>query len=233
MKAAIAILLTIVLQGSVALSQTPPTGEVTASGTCSAAHVEDNNTYNINCTGIGAEQGKKIIEILNRVLANQDLTTVGAKLDELLAVASKPAQTQPCAGSNCVQNGSQPTLPTVLGLAVTPLNPRPNIGSMGMIEGPLGVNPGVTASFTVDSMFTTAMFSVVCDRPCAATTATTSAGGTSAPQMLTTDKPNIAVVALGLSGPLMPTDKVTITVRSMDTAKISVQSVQSYVQPGH
>jgi hypothetical protein len=229
MKAAIAILLTIVFQGSVVLSQATPTGDATASGTCSTAHVGDNNTYSINCNGIGAEQGKKIIEILNRVLANQDLTTVNAKLDELLAVASQPAQTQPCVGSNCVQNGSQTMPPNILGLTVTPLNPRPNIGSMGMIEGPLGVNPGVTASFTVDGMFTTAMFSVVCDRPCAATTA--SVGGTSSPQMMTTDKPNIAVVALGLTGPLIPNDKVTITVRSMDTAKISVLNVQSFVQP--
>jgi hypothetical protein len=233
MKAAFGILLTIVLQGSVAFSQTTPTGQATAGGPCSTAHVGDNNAYNINCNGIGEEQGKKIIEILNRVLANQDLTAVNAKLDELLVVASQPAQTQTCVGSNCVQNGS-PTIvsqapPSILGLTVTPLNPRPNIGSMGMIEGPLGVNPGVTASFTVDGMFTTAMFSVVCDRPCAATTA--SVGGASSPKMMTTDKPNIAVVALGLMGPLTPNDKVTITVRSMDAAKISVLNVQSYVQP--
>jgi hypothetical protein len=229
MKAAIAILLTVAIQGSIVLSQTTPTGEAAATGTCSTAQVGDSNAYNINCNGIGAEQGKKIIEILNRVLANHDLKTVNAKLDELLAVASQPAQTQPCVGSNCAQNGSQTIAPNILGLTVTPLNPRPNIGSMGMVEGPLGVNPGVTASFTVDGAFPTAMFSVFCDRPCAATTA--SVGGTSSPQMLTTDKPNIAVVALGLTGPLMPDNKVTITVRSMDAAKISVQNVQGYVQP--
>jgi hypothetical protein len=98
---------------------------------------------------------------------------------------------------------------------------------MGLIEGSLGVNPGVTLTFTVDGMFPTAMFSVVCDRSCAATTA--SVEGTSSPQMMTTDKPNIAVVALGLT--LMPNNKVTITVRSMDPGKISVQNVQSYVRP--
>ena len=117
MKAANAILLTIVLQGSIALSQTTPTEKAAACGTCSPAPVADNNAYNINCNGIGVEQGKKIVEILNRVLANQD---ANAKLDELLVVASQPAQTQALKAP-----------PNILGLTVTPLAPRPNIGTMG------------------------------------------------------------------------------------------------------
>jgi hypothetical protein len=217
MKATNAILLVMVLQGSVTLSQPIPTERAAASGTCSTAHVGDNNAYNISCNGIGEDQGKKIVEILNRVLANRDPTTVNAKLDELLVVASQPAQTQ----------ALQAAPPNILGLTVTPLAPRPNIGTMGLIEGSLGVNPGVTVTFTVDGIFPTAMFSIVCDRSCAATTA--SVEGTSSPQMMTTDKPNIAVVALGVT--LMPNNKVTITVRSMDTGKISVQNVQGYVRP--
>jgi hypothetical protein len=216
MKAANAILLTMVLQGSVALSQITPTEKAAASGTFSTAHVGDNNVYNINCSGIGVDQGKKIVEILNRVLANQDPTAVNAKLDELLVVASQPAQTQALQAP-----------PNILGLTVTPLAPRPNIGADGLIEGPMGVNPGVTVTFTVDSMFTQAMFSVFCDRSCAATSA--SVEGTSSPKMLTTDKPNISVVALGLT--LMPNNKVTITVRSIDARKISVQNVQGFVPP--
>jgi hypothetical protein len=215
MKVAKPILLTLVLQGAVGLSQTTPP-EKTASGTCSTASNGDNKSYNITCNGVGVDQGKKIVEILNRVLANQDLTTVNAKLDELLVVASQPTQTQQAP-------------PKILGLTVTPLAPRPNIGTMGMIEGPLGVNPGITVSFTVDGTFTPAMFAVFCNRPCAATSAL--ADGATSPRMLTTDKPNIPVVALDLAGPLMPNNKVTITVRSMDTGKISVQDVQSYVQP--
>jgi hypothetical protein len=218
MKAANAILLTIVLQGSVALSQTTPTEKAAASGSCSTAPVGDSNTYNINCNGVGVDQGKKIVEVLNKVLANQDLTTVNAKLDELLVVASQPVQ-------------APQAPPNVLGMTVTPLVPRPNIGTEGLSEGPLGVNPGVTVSFTVDAMFTPAMFSIFCDRPCAATSA--SVEGTSSPQMMTTDKPTIAVVALGMKGPLVPNNKVTITVRSRDAGKISVQNVQSFAQPGH
>jgi hypothetical protein len=94
MKAANAILLTMVLRGSVAFSQIAPTEKAAASGTCSTAPAGDNNTFTINCNRIGADQGKKIVEILNRVLANQDLTAVNAKLDELLVAASQPAQTQ-------------------------------------------------------------------------------------------------------------------------------------------
>ena len=218
MKAANAMLLTMVLQGSVAVSQIAPTEKAAASDTCSTAPAGDNKTYTINCSRVGADQGKKIVEILNRVLANQDLTAVNAKLDELLVAASQPPQAQALQGP-----------PNILGLTVTPLAPRPNIGAEGLIEGPFGVNPGVTVTFSVDGMFTTAMFAVLCDRSCAATTA--SVEGTSTPQMMTTDKPNIAVVALGLKGPLMPNNKVTITVRSRDAGKISVQNVQSYVQP--
>jgi hypothetical protein len=218
MKAATTILLTMVLQGSVALSQTTPTEKAATSGTCSTAPAGDNNAYNLNCNGIGADQGKKIVEILNRVLANQDLTAVNAKLDELLVAASQPAQARALQAP-----------PNIVGLAVTPLVPRPNIGAEGLVEGPLGVNPGVSVSFTVDGMFTPAMFSVFCDRPCVATSA--SVEGTSSPQMMTTDKPNIAVVALGLKGPLMLNNKVTITVRSKDAAKISIQNVQSFVAP--
>src|SRR5882757_7001202 len=94
MRAANAILLTMVLQGSVALSQATSTEKAAAGGTCSSGSVADNNAYNINCNGIGVDQGKKIVEILNRVLANQDATTLNAKLDELLVVSSQPAQTQ-------------------------------------------------------------------------------------------------------------------------------------------
>jgi hypothetical protein len=218
MKAINAILLTIVLQASAALSQTTPTEKAPASGTCNPAPAADNSTYNINCNGVGVDQGKKIVEVLNKVLANPDPTTVNAKLDELLVVASQPVQTQALQAP-----------PKILDMTVTPLVPRPNIGTEGLVEGPFGVNPGVTVTFTVDGTFTTPMFSVFCDRPCAATSA--SVEGTSSPKMLTTDKPNIAVVALNLKGPLMPANKVTITVRSRDAGKISVQSVESFVQP--
>lgn len=101
MKAVFVILLIVVLQ--VALFGQTTTGKAATSGICSPATTGSNNMYFIKCDGVGEAQGKKIISLLNRVLANQDLTAVNAKLDELLELASKPVQTQNCVGSNCVQ----------------------------------------------------------------------------------------------------------------------------------
>src|SRR5271156_4854757 len=93
MKAPIGILLTLMLQGSVALSQTTSTEKAAATDPCSTSHVGSNNNYVIDCNGIGADQGKKIVEILQKVLAIQDPAAVNAKLAELLAIASQPATT--------------------------------------------------------------------------------------------------------------------------------------------
>jgi hypothetical protein len=49
-----------------------------------------NNTFTINC-GIGKEQGKKMLAILNKILANQiDTDAVMAKLDEILRNVHPP-----------------------------------------------------------------------------------------------------------------------------------------------
>jgi hypothetical protein len=90
MKSVYVILLTAVLQGS-SFGQTT-TGKARTSGVCSPATSGNNNTFVIKC-GIGSTQGKQMIEILNKVLANQiDPTTVMTKLDEILKATSRPAQ---------------------------------------------------------------------------------------------------------------------------------------------
>jgi hypothetical protein len=89
MKSEVAILLFAVFHGLPAQSQTTTNGKATASGTCAVSHSGNDDTIIIKNCGIGIEQGNKIIEILKAVLANQDLTTVNAKLDELLKVASR------------------------------------------------------------------------------------------------------------------------------------------------
>jgi hypothetical protein len=93
MKVALASLLPIVLYVSALCGQTTPAGKASSSGACSPSHVGNNNSYVINCNGIGAAQGKKIVELLNKVLTNSDLAAVNAKLDELVNVASRPNQT--------------------------------------------------------------------------------------------------------------------------------------------
>lgn len=103
----IVILLLAVFHGLPAQGQTTTNGKATASGVCGvSAHSGNNDIINIkinNC-GIGKEQGTKIIDLLSKILANnKGLAAMSAKLDELIAVASKPVQTQFCNGSNCVQ----------------------------------------------------------------------------------------------------------------------------------
>jgi hypothetical protein len=103
------ILLTLILVTLPCLAQTPPTssGKAETKGTCSPAVTGNKNTFVITC-GIGQQQGDKIIALLNTVLANRDMASINGKLDELLALASKPTAVQYCNGdSKCVQNGNQ------------------------------------------------------------------------------------------------------------------------------
>jgi len=59
------------------------TGNASTTGTCSPSNTGNNNLFTINC-GIGQVQGKKMLDILNRILANQlDPDAVMTKLDEI------------------------------------------------------------------------------------------------------------------------------------------------------
>ncbi len=61
------------------------TGPVQTNGPCSPAASGNSNVFNINCVGIDKAQGKQIIKIVNKILANQlNNQEVIAKLDELL-----------------------------------------------------------------------------------------------------------------------------------------------------
>jgi hypothetical protein len=89
-KSASVIVLIFVLCGLPASGQTS-TGNAATKGMCSPATSGSNNNFVIQC-GIGQEQGKKIIDMLNAALASRDDATINAKLDELLATANKPLQ---------------------------------------------------------------------------------------------------------------------------------------------
>lgn len=91
MRKAFAIPAIAFLTSIIASAQT--TGSASASGACSLANSGNNNSsVVINC-GIGAAQGKKILNILNTMLAHQiDPSAVMKKLDEILA-AEKQART--------------------------------------------------------------------------------------------------------------------------------------------
>jgi len=109
MKTAAVILLFAVFYGLPIQSQTPKTGKAIASGICGvSSHSGNNDTVNINIKncGIGAEQGRKIIELLQRALA--DTQTRDTKLNQLIELASKPTVTVEGpiiqSGGNCTQN---------------------------------------------------------------------------------------------------------------------------------
>lgn len=73
------------LLAGVCSPQTLKTGAAQSKGYCSPAVTGSNNDFRINCPGIGKEQGKKMVAILNKILENQlDPRVVIAKLDEIL-----------------------------------------------------------------------------------------------------------------------------------------------------
>ena len=81
------------------LSQTN-TGDATTSGPCSPANTGDDNIFTINC-GIGKDQGQRMLDIVNKILANQlDPNAVMAKLDEILKTVNPnlPTKTYFCNG---------------------------------------------------------------------------------------------------------------------------------------
>ncbi len=76
------------------------TGTASTKGICSPAVTGSNNTFSITC-GIGKQQGQKMIEILNRILADRlDPDAVMKKLDEILHAVNPnlPAKTYFCDG---------------------------------------------------------------------------------------------------------------------------------------
>jgi len=76
-----------------AWGQTTTSGNAETKGACSPAIPGHNNNVRIDCK-IDSEQGKRMVEILNKILANQlDSTTVMGKLDELIAAAKQTSQT--------------------------------------------------------------------------------------------------------------------------------------------
>ncbi len=79
--------------GLSACGQSTKTGAASASGDCAVSHSGNYDTITIKNCGIGARQGDKIVDLLNKVLAHQE------RLDELLKIASQSRQTTIIQGS--------------------------------------------------------------------------------------------------------------------------------------
>jgi hypothetical protein len=73
-------------------SQTTTTGKAETSGICSPAVTGNKNTFAITC-GIDKKQGQKMLEILNKILANQlDPNAVMRKLEEIITNQNREAE---------------------------------------------------------------------------------------------------------------------------------------------
>ena len=226
-----------------AIGQTRTTGSAFANGACNIAISGNGNTVSTaalkgGCAGgIGKEQGQKIIQLLNVVLAKKETAQINSKLDELIEVAAKPSQVMNCFGSNCVQNGTQQNFdnrqfgapqppPLIQGVTTMEAMEKPRPGA-----SPLLLNPGLEVKFTIDRVFSNPMFMVRCDRPCFATDISTSADGLFTPHSYTTNDPKVAVAGLGGITTLLPNTSITVKLHSADQEKISIVDVQAYIPP--
>jgi hypothetical protein len=74
--------------GLFARGQSIQTGPARASGDCAIAHSGNYDKITIQNCGIGEEQGKKIIKVLDAIVHGQESTD--AKLDEILEILLRP-----------------------------------------------------------------------------------------------------------------------------------------------
>ncbi|WP_348262821.1 hypothetical protein P8935_23895 [Telmatobacter sp. DSM 110680] len=186
-------------------TQTPSSGSAKTSGKCSPATTGNNNTYYFKYCGGDPEQGKKVVDLLNRILLNQDAASTNAKLDEILKLLSRPSEVnaQNCVGSACAQgpnsqatfNQLGPPLPNVTWNA-EPLPGEPNtLIVMISVDGP----PRIPA------------FVAECESPCRSRGGGVAVGGVAYSDEAhdyITDNPNIAIVlftphhAIGVGTPV-------------------------------
>jgi hypothetical protein len=210
------------------LASTPidaETGAATARGQCSLVDSASGaSSFTINC-GTGREQADKILSLLNHALANKDSKTIDATLDELLAVANRPVDTEIHAGlipqsstGDCGPNNARSN-------KATDCNAPPHVTAS--VQRTVRSNePGGlwVTSFTLkaDKATTTGDLKLTCSGPCvrAAMGHVDSyvfmSGGTSAPD---SSNPNI-VVYEERPEPLASGQVVRVAVFSKDPVKV-------------
>ena len=238
MKMTILLITCLFATPAFAKAQTASSG-ITVSGKCNVVNRGNGNTIMIKCSA-NNEEGKKIVAILNKILANQiDPALVMAKLDEIIAAESQKTSGT-CIASNCAgtNNGTQSLTnnygvseppPTIIDLKVTHREPDKS-GPMNL-EGPLATNPGVDLDFSLSGIFSNPMFLIDCDRPCAATMGGAWPGLNSNPAIYSIKGRENSTV-IGLSVPRVDLGKrVNIVVRSKDANDISVLDVKAFIPP--
>jgi hypothetical protein len=230
MKFWIALILATLPFGS--LSQTPTTGKSQTSGPCSPAVSGNHNTFNIDCR-IDPQQGKQMIEMLNKVLSNQiDSSLVMKKLDELLA--QRGTQTVggvDCTlnGGNCagINNGNQ--VVNRYGAKTPPPQISWTLGAPSM--GPLPNEPpgAIDILIVVQSRFDNPAFVITCDVACRGWGIAFIGSNTAKWRH---PNGNLNQIELDVNAPMLADDKVEVAIQSTAaTQKVSVVSVETYVEP--
>lgn len=116
------------------------TGKAETRGSCSPAVSGNGNKITITCNGVGREEEKKIVAILNKILADQlDTEQVMAKLNEISKTVNRPSQNAPY-GINIGGNNSGTA--TVNNLAPPPR--RLSAEQLAAIRAAVASNDSVT-----------------------------------------------------------------------------------------
>jgi hypothetical protein len=249
MRLFISILLTSIL-GLSASGQA--SGNASINGNCNIVNTGNSAHIVISIPqscGIGKEQADRIISLLRAIVANQkEDASRNSMLDEFIAAASKPTETQYCVGSNCVQNGTQNNydnrtygvpkpLPSILGLSQEPVAaiahpsaPQPaGIRGISPIPTESQYHPGVKVRFGVASPFVNPMFALFCDQPCTPVHILFDGryGGPGFP-FLSTNHPEIWVSEYGMQSMLTPGSVVEVELRSNDDQPLTIIKVEAY-----
>lgn len=216
------ILLMLILSTS-GPAQKPASGNAKTRGQCSPATSGNNNTYYFKYCGGDPEQGKKVVELLNRILLNQDTVSANAKLDEILKLLSKPmseTNTQTCIGSACAQGpNSQATF--------NQLGPPPPVVTW-KIE-PSSADPHYwRVLVSVDSPPSIPAFIAECDSPCKSQGGTLGGSAVYADEARNyiTDNPNIAVILFTPHSPIVVGKPLIWIMSSQSDKPLKILSVK-------
>jgi len=205
------------------------TGKATTSGPCSPAVSGNNNQFTIKCPGINEEKGKRMLEILNKILANElDPEQVMAKLDEILKAVGTGSPIQNCPNGNCIGRDNN-------GLAVVNNYglPLPNVTwtVVPMVDlGKPTTHPAVCLKMNIDKMFADPKFAVFCDRPCKSVGDELNVRGGGYIQTewgIIPDHPDVAGFVIDQPNPLPASSEFTACVESQDDEPVRILSVKT------
>jgi hypothetical protein len=191
-------------------SKTPinATGAADAKGTCNAVASGNNNVFKIEC-GIGKDQGRRILEALNALLA--DKSTVNRKLDQILLELIPRAPVIAILEQHAVPAGKRLAL-------------RPD-GTDS--EGDKSKMPGASVTAQVQGDLLAPIYRVTCDHSCSITAlAESSVGFRRVPPR--TRRPfadRQDIIDVEGAGPLRAGDIANILVRSDSNETITVLGV--------